>query len=68
MSNMVVGDLVKWNDKTGVIIRVFEQKIWRTKDRGMSVNFEKVEPEPFAEILVKGKTLKVPQSDLTLMR
>ena len=65
--NMMVGDLVKWNDKTGVIIRIFEQKVWRTKDLGKSVDFTKINPEPFAEIMVSGSSIKVPQVDLQLV-
>ena len=39
-----VGDLVKWNNQTGFVIRVFERKIWRTKNLGKSVDFEKIKP------------------------
>ena len=65
--SMVVGDLVKWNDKTGVIIRIFEQKVWRTENLGKSVDFNKINPEPFAEIMVSGSAFKVPQVDLQLV-
>ena len=62
-----VGDLVKWNNQTGFVIRVFERKVWRTNDLGKSVDFEKINPEPFAEIVVNGNTVGVPQSDLELV-
>lgn len=65
--SMVVGDLVKWNDKTGVIVRIFEQKVWRTKELGKGVDFTKINPEPFAEIMVSGSVFKVPQVDLQLV-
>ena len=65
--SMVVGDLVKWNDKTGVIVRIFEQKVWRTKELGKGVDFTKINPEPFAEIMVSGSAFKVPQVDLQLV-
>lgn len=62
-----VGDLVKWNNQTGFVIRVFERKIWRTENLGKSVDFEKIKPEPFAEIVVDGNAVGVPQSDLELV-
>tara|TARA_R100000388_G_C7164750_1_gene120966 strand:- start:443 stop:649 length:207 start_codon:yes stop_codon:yes gene_type:complete len=65
--NMVVGDLVKWNNKTGVVVRVFEHKVWRTKDLGKNVDFGKINPEPFAEVMVSGSVFKVPQVDLQLV-
>tara|TARA_B100001094_G_C18106007_1_gene758395 strand:+ start:410 stop:607 length:198 start_codon:yes stop_codon:yes gene_type:complete len=65
---MLVGDLVRWREKTAVIIRVFEHKIWRTNELGSEINFDKIRPEPFAEILIKGKTHKVPQIDLELIK
>ncbi len=62
-----VGDLVKWNGQTGFVIRIFHKKVWRTHDLGIEVDFDKIGPEPFAEIVIDGNTVGVPQSDLEMI-
>ena len=65
---MNVGDLVNWLDKTGVIIRVYKHKVWRTNERGSGVDWNKVAPEPFADVMVNGSIMRLPQSDLAIVR
>ena len=65
---MQVGDLVSWNGKTCVITEVYESKCWRTNQHGAKVNWEHIDPEPFARILVGEADLRgVPQADLEVV-
>ncbi len=65
---MQVGNLVSWNGKTCVITEVYESKCWRTNQYGATVNWAKIEPEPFARILVGDGDLRgVPIADLELL-
>ncbi len=68
---MKVGDLVRWTfdpeAAIGVVLRVFEHKLWRTEDRGKKVNFASIDAEPFAEVLVAGSARNIPQSDLEVV-
>ena len=61
---MNVGDLVNWLDKTGVIVRVYKHKMWRTEQHGLKVNFDKINPEPFADVMIDGMVKSLPQSEL----
>ena len=65
---MKVGDLVRWNNLTGVVMETYESKCWRTDVFGTSVNWGNIDPEPFARILVDGQLKGVPQADLQLVR
>jgi len=72
---MKVGDLVKWKRmvgrtrslRHGLVVRIFDHKLWRTEERGPSVNWDKVPLEPFAEVLFGETTLNVPQTDLEVI-
>ena len=63
---MKIGELVKHkhNRKVGIVVRVFMHKMWRTEHRGTNVDFNKIQPEPFAEVQFGGYLMKVPQTDL----
>ncbi len=67
---MKVGDLVKSKAiagrprKAGLIVDLIEKKCWRTDVLGNKVNWNMVEPEPHAVILVGDKYLTVPLTDL----
>lgn len=63
---MKIGDLVKWCNKTGVVVRIYEHKVWRTHKKGIRVNWDNIEPEPFADVMIDGTIKRLPQSDLTL--
>ena len=65
---MKVGDLVRWNKKTCVVTEIYESKCWRTNKLGKSVNWNKVDPEAFARILVDGCLRGVPQIDLEIVK
>lgn len=68
---MKVGDLVKLRSmhrrqvqRTGLIVELVDKKCWRTSEMGKKVNWNKVEPEPHAVVLVKDATLTLPVTDL----
>jgi len=72
---MKVGDLVRWRimvgrqrpDTLGIVMRVFEHKLWRTEERGMKVDFPSVDAEPFAEVVFNNCLRKIPQTDLEVI-
>ena len=68
---MKVGDLVKLSPMTrrtpkriGLIVELIEKKCWRTGELGNKVDWNKVDPEPHAVVLVNGKKLTLPMVDL----
>ena len=68
---MKIGDLVKLKSmhrrqppRAGLIVDLIEKKCWRTDELGSKVNWNKVEPEPHAVVLVNGKKLTLPMVDL----
>ena len=68
---MKIGDLVKLKSmhrrqapRAGLIVDLIEKKCWRTDVLGNKVNWNKVEPEPHAVVLVNGKKLTLPMIDL----
>ena len=63
---MKIGELVRHTTtgKVGVVVRVFMHKMWRTEHRGTNVDFNKIQPEPFAEVQFGSNLMKVPQIDL----
>tara|TARA_B100000683_G_C12397114_1_gene518083 strand:+ start:515 stop:712 length:198 start_codon:yes stop_codon:yes gene_type:complete len=65
---MKIGDLVEWNGKTGVVVRVYKHKVWRTHERGVNVNWRDTEPEPFADVMIAGTIIRLPQIDLKLVK
>ena len=63
-----VGDFVKWNKRTCLVVRVYESKCWRVQDHGNKVNWGAIDPEPFAEVLIAvGQTRGLPQTDLEVI-
>ena len=64
---MKIGDLVKLKSmhrrqqvRTGLIVEIVDKKCWRTSEMGKSVNWNKIEPEPHAVVLVGDKKLTIP--------
>ena len=70
---MKVGDLVKTfqasrcSGRVGVVVRLFEKKIWRTDRLGKQVNWNKIEPEPVADVLVDERVIAIPLTDLEVI-
>ncbi len=62
-----VGDLVSWSghrDSIGMVVRVYEHKVWRTAEHGKKVDWSAISPEPFASVAFDGQIRKIPQVDL----
>jgi len=72
---MKVGDLVRWKvmvgrkrpTTVGIVMRVFEHKLWRTGERGKKVDFASIDAEPFAEVMFDSRPRKLPQTDLEVI-
>ena len=68
---MKIGDLVKLKSmhrrqppRAGLIVDMIEKKCWRTGELGNKVDWNKVDAEPHAVVLVNGKKLTLPMVDL----
>ena len=72
---MKVGDLVKLkgtpgprnSGATGVIVRIFEKKCWRTQDLGPMIDWRKIDPEPHAEVIINEDLMNFPVAELELI-
>jgi len=67
-----VGDLVRSvvTGRMGVVARVFMHKLWETDTMGKKVNWNEVEPQPFADVAWTngdGTVRKVPQKALEVV-
>ena len=70
---MKVGDLVKSKTvagkprKAALVVDLIEKKCWRTDVLGNKVDWAKIEPEPHAIVLIEGRKLTIPLTDLELL-
>ena len=70
---MKIGDLVKSKTvtgrprKAGLIVDLVEKKCWRTDEMGKRVNWNEIGSEPHAVVLIEGRKLTVPLTDLELI-
>ena len=71
---MKIGDLVKLKSmhrrqapRAGLIVVLIEKKCWRTGELGNKVDWNKVDPEPHAVVLVNGNKLTIPMIDLEVL-
>ena len=72
---MKIGDLVKLKAKpgprnsgsTGVIVKLFEKKAWRTQELGPNVSWDLVDPEPHVEVMINESVLHFLVEDLELV-
>jgi hypothetical protein len=70
---MKIGDLVKLKHmphrtpiRVGLVVDLIEKKCWRTHTQGKRVNWNTVEPEPHAVVVINGDQRTVPITDLVL--
>ena len=67
---MKIGDLVKLSAvhgasfRAGLIVEFIEKKCWRTDVLGNRIDWEKVDPEPHAIVLIDGDRRTIPLTDL----
>jgi hypothetical protein len=67
---MKVGDLVKLSSsvgasfRAGLIVDLIEKKCWRTDVFGNKIDWEKIDPEPHAVVLINGNKIAFPITDL----
>ena len=71
---MKIGDLVKLPAMTrshriqfGLIVDLVDKKCWRTDVFGNKIDWNKVEPEPHAVVLINGGTRSIPIIDLEVV-
>ncbi len=71
---MKIGDLVKLKSmhrrqapRAGLIVDLIEKKCWRTDVFGNKVDWNKIDPEPHAVVLVNGNKLTIPMIDLEVL-
>ena len=69
---MKVGDIVQLRHSgkskaSGIIIKLFEKKCWRTSKLGKKVNWDVIDPEEHAEVLIKEDILNIPTADLKVI-
>lgn len=69
-----VGDLVKLKSthrnqeqRAGLVVELLDKKCWRTDELGKSIDWNKLEPEPHAVVLVGDKYLTMPIVNLDLV-
>jgi len=66
-----VGDLVRaeFSESIGLVIDIAQKKCWRTSERGVGVDWNKVEPEPHAAVLYahNSGTVDIPTTDLQVI-
>ena len=71
---MKIGDIVQrkyggWNaastkGQTGIVIKIFEKKCWRTHELGSKVNWDLIDPELHCSVLIGERVSDIPMTDL----
>ena len=70
---MKVGDLVQHESnlsgEPGLVVDVIQKKCWRTSERGIGIDWNKIEPEPHAVVLWSHNngTIDIPLSELAIV-
>tara|TARA_Y100001937_G_C6982574_1_gene268390 strand:+ start:68 stop:274 length:207 start_codon:yes stop_codon:yes gene_type:complete len=68
---MKIGDLVKadFSDAVGIVVDIINKKVWRVHDKGVKVNWDKVEPELHASVLYAHNcdTVNIPVAELEVI-
>ena len=67
---MEIGDLVKLSAlrrasfRAGLIVEFVDKKCWRTDVLGNRIDWDKIDPEPHAIVLINGDKRAIPVTDL----
>lgn len=70
---MKPGDMVKLKNtpikitQAGIVVRLFEKKCWRSDMLGPRIDWDTIEPEPHADIMIKGNVISIPVADLEVI-
>ena len=67
---MKVGDLVKRTaqpDETGIVVEIYTHKLWRVHKLGKQVDWSKIDPEPFAKVMIGDTIHGLPQDGLEVI-
>ena len=70
---MKVGDLVKLSAvhgasfRAGLIVEFVDKKCWRTDVLGNRIDWDKIDPEPHAVVLIDGDRRTIPLTDLEVV-
>ena len=70
---MKVGDLVKLSSshgasfRAGLIVEFVDKKCWRTDVLGNRIDWDKIDPEPHAIVLINGDKRAIPLTDLEVV-
>ena len=69
---MKIGDLVKRIDsngqiQAGLVTDIVQKKCWRTHILGKKVDWNRIEPEPHAVVLIGDRYATIPVADLELI-
>jgi len=68
-----IGDLVKLSAvhgasfRAGLIVEFIEKKCWRTDVHGNRIDWNKIDPEPHAIVLIEGDKRTIPLTDLEVV-
>ena len=52
---------------TGVVLKTFKKKCWRTSEYGRKIDWNIIEPELHAEVLINENILSVPAVELEVI-
>ena len=68
---MKIGDLVRRTTgrpgEAGIVVDIYMHKLWRADKLGKKVDFSKIDPEPFAKVMMGDTVLGIPQEELEVV-
>ena len=68
---MKIGDLVRRTTgrpgEAGIVVDIYMHKLWRADKLGKKVDFSKIDPEPFAKVMIGDAVVGIPQEYLEVI-